>query len=255
MLVVLSPAKGQNFDSAALEIKCTEPRLLANSCELINTLRNYSANDLMSLMNVSEKIGALNADRFAAFNIPFNETNAKPAAFAFTGDVYKGLNIDEFNSDDLDYAQSHLRILSGLYGVLRPLDLIQPYRLEMGTKLNTHNATDLYEYWGTSISDLLMQDLKNMENNQIINLASNEYFKAIDGYDPQISVISPIFREWKNDKYKIISFFAKNARGTMAKWIVKNKIDRPEELIAFNEDGYTYSNEHSTADSPVFLRG
>jgi len=255
MLVVLSPAKGQNFDSADIEIKCTEPRLLANSCELINTLRTYSTDDLMSLMNVSLKIGALNADRFAAFNIPFNKNNAKPAAFAFTGDVYKGLSVREFNNDDLNYAQSHLRILSGLYGVLRPLDLIQPYRLEMGTKLNTQNGSDLYEYWGTSLSDLLMQDLKNMQDNQIVNLASNEYFKAIDDHDQKISVISPIFREWKNGKYKIISFFAKNARGAMAKWIIKNRINRPEELVEFNSDGYMFSDEDSTVDNPVFLRG
>lgn len=255
MLVLLSPAKGQNFDPRQTEVRVSEPRLLSKSNELIEILRLYSPDELMALMNVSEKIGNLTAERFASFTTPFNELNAKPAAFAFSGDVYKGLAIDDFTENDLEFAQNHIRILSGLYGVLRPLDLIQPYRLEMGTRLDTKAGSDLYQYWGSSISECLMEDLEEHEDDLVINLASNEYFKAVNGQDIQANVSTPVFKDFKNGKYKIISFFAKNARGAMARWIVKEQAQKASDLFDFRESGYEYSEELSEANSPVFLRG
>ena len=191
MLILLSPAKGQNFEPSQTAVHVSEPRLLSKSNELIEILRLYSPDELMTLMNVSEKIGNLTAERFASFTTPFNELNAKPAAFAFSGDVYKGLAIDEFTESDLEFAQNHLRILSGLYGVLRPLDLIQPYRLEMGTRLDTKAGSDLYQYWGSSISESLMADLEEHEDDLVINLASNEYFKAVSASGIHTNITTP----------------------------------------------------------------
>jgi cytoplasmic iron level regulating protein YaaA (DUF328/UPF0246 family) len=255
MLVLLSPAKGQNFEPTQAEVHVSEPRLLSRSNELIEILRLYSPDELMTLMNISEKIGNLTAERFASFSTPFNESNAKPAVFAFSGDVYKGLAIDDFTQNDLQFAQNHVRILSGLYGVLRPLDLIQPYRLEMGTRLDTKAGSDLYQYWGSSISECLMTDLEEHEDDLIINLASNEYFKAVSGADIRTNVSTPVFKDWKNGKYKIISFFAKNARGAMARWIIKQQAQKATDLFNFGQDGYEYSEELSAVNSPVFLRG
>tara|TARA_B100001559_G_C16473628_1_gene610256 strand:+ start:341 stop:1108 length:768 start_codon:yes stop_codon:yes gene_type:complete len=255
MLILLSPAKGQNFEPSQTAVHVSEPRLLSKSNELIEILRLYSPDELMTLMNVSEKIGNLTAERFASFTTPFNELNAKPAAFAFSGDVYKGLAIDEFTESDLEFAQNHLRILSGLYGVLRPLDLIQPYRLEMGTRLDTKAGSDLYQYWGSSISESLMADLEEHEDDLVINLASNEYFKAVSASGIHTNINTPVFKDFKNGKYKIISFFAKNARGAMARWIVKEKVKEAIDLVNFREDGYEYNEELSEVNSPVFLRG
>ncbi len=255
MLILLSPAKGQNFEPAQTAVHASEPRLLSKSNELIEILRLYSPDELMTLMNVSEKIGNLTAERFASFTTPFNELNAKPAAFAFSGDVYKGLAIDDFTESDLEFAQNHLRILSGLYGVLRPLDLIQPYRLEMGTRLDTKAGSDLYQYWGSSISESLMADLEEHEDDLVINLASNEYFKAVSASGIHTNINTPVFKDFKNGKYKIISFFAKNARGAMARWIVKEKVKEAIDLVNFREDGYEYNEELSEVNSPVFLRG
>ena len=255
MLILLSPAKGQNFEPSQTAVHVSEPRLLSKSNELIEILRLYSPDELMTLMNVSEKIGNLTAERFASFTTPFNELNAKPAAFAFSGDVYKGLAIDEFTESDLEFAQNHLRILSGLYGVLRPLDLIQPYRLEMGTRLDTKAGSDLYQYWGSSISESLMADLEEHEDDLVINLASNEYFKAVSASGIHTNINTPVFKDFKNGKYKIISFFAKNARGAMARWIVKEKVKKAIDLVNFREDGYEYNEELSEVNSPVFLRG
>ena len=255
MLILLSPAKGQNFEPSQTAVHVSEPRLLSKSNELIEILRLYSPDELMTLMNVSEKIGNLTAERFASFTTPFNELNAKPAGFAFSGDVYKGLAIDEFTESDLEFAQNHLRILSGLYGVLRPLDLIQPYRLEMGTRLDTKAGSDLYQYWGSSISESLMADLEEHEDDLVINLASNEYFKAVSASGIHTNINTPVFKDFKNGKYKIISFFAKNARGAMARWIVKEKVKKAIDLVNFREDGYEYNEELSEVNSPVFLRG
>ncbi len=255
MLILLSPAKGQNFEPSQTAVHVSEPRLLSKSNELIEILRLYSPDELMTLMNVSEKIGNLTAERFASFTTPFNELNAKPAAFAFSGDVYKGLAIDDFTESDLEFAQNHLRILSGLYGVLRPLDLIQPYRLEMGTRLDTKAGSDLYQYWGSSISESLMADLEEHEDDLVINLASNEYFKAVSASGIHTNINTPVFKDFKNGKYKIISFFAKNARGAMARWIVKEKVKKAIDLVNFREDGYEYNEELSEVNSPVFLRG
>ena len=255
MLILLSPAKGQNFEPSQTAVHVSEPRLLSKSNELIEILRLYSPDELMTLMNVSEKIGNLTAERFASFTTPFNELNAKPAAFAFSGDVYKGLAIDEFTESDLEFAQNHLRILSGLYGVLRPLDLIQPYRLEMGTRLDTKAGSDLYQYWGSSISESLMADLEEHEDDLVINLASNEYFKAVSASGIHTNINTPVFKDFKNGKYKIISFFAKNARGAMARWIVKEKVKEAIDLVNFREDGYEYNEELFEVNSPVFLRG
>ena len=255
MLILLSPAKGQNFDRWQCNVQSTEPRLLNKSKDLVETMRSYSAADLMSLKSVSEKIGALTAERFDSFRTPFTENNSKPAAYAFSGDVYKGLDIEKFNDEDLEYAQDHLRILSGLYGLLRPLDLIQPYRLEMGTRVKTSIGSDLYDYWGTQIFEQIIDDLETSGDEIIVNLASNEYFKAVSMNRDTVTVNTPVFKDWKNGQYKIISFFAKNARGVMARWMIKNRIDQPSDLEGFREEGYEYSRDLSTEAGPVFLRG
>ena len=218
MLIVVSPAKTLDYESELPALKATQPRLLDDSEVLIERARQLSPADISSLMSVSDKIAHLNAERFSLWARPFNKKNARPAAFAFKGDVYTGLDIESFTDNQLNDAQSRFRMLSGLYGVLRPLDLMQPYRLEMGTRLDNVRGKDLYAFWGSKITEEINRLLAD-DDGVLVNLASNEYSKAIDFKRLEADVVSPVFRDEKNGQFKIISFYAKKARGLMAAWL------------------------------------
>ncbi|GHA02187.1 UPF0246 protein [Arenicella chitinivorans] len=228
--------------------------MLDQSEPLVDLLSTFSPADLEKLMLISPKLAELNVERFHQWRRPFNIKNAKQSIEAFQGDVYTGLAVENFSDDDFLYAQEHLRILSGLYGVLRPLDLMQPYRLEMGTKLVNEKGATLYAYWGDTITDNLNQQLQRLKSEVLVNLASNEYFKSVKPKKLHADIITPVFKDWKNGDYKVISFFAKKARGQMSAWVLQNRIDSPEALLEFNVDGYVYSASHSDEKSPVFIR-
>ncbi|QHI68830.1 peroxide stress protein YaaA [Tichowtungia aerotolerans] len=249
MIIVLSPSKSMDMNPVA-DSGFSHPGFLDRSEQLISKLRNFSTSELMDFMAISEKLAELNRQRFMDWKQPFSLDNAKQAILAFTGDVYDGLNAPSLEKADLTFAQKHLRILSGLYGVLRPLDLIQPYRLEMGRPLQTDGASSLYEFWRATITE----ELNQIPGDLLVNLASQEYFKAIDRKALNKQIISPVFKDEKNGKLKIISFYAKKARGTMARFIIQNRISKPEALPAFNLDGYEYAPDLSTASAPVFTR-
>ncbi len=255
MLILLSPSKTQDFDTAAPVAQHSDAPLLKESLILAKELRKLSAQNISKLMEVSDKIAALNHERFQQFSTPFTPANAKQAAFAFKGDVYDGLDVETLNAKALAFAQNHIRILSGLYGVLRPLDLIQPYRLEMKTKLKNPRGKDLYHFWENRITDALNNDLKTQKNPVIINLASEEYFKAVKPTLLKASLITPQFKEKKGSTYQMIGLFAKRARGMMARYIATQRIASPEALLAFAEDGYTFNEKLSEATKPVFTRG
>lgn len=254
MLIVVSPAKTLDYDSPQPAVPMTEPRLLEDSERLVARARQLSPADLASLMKVSDKIAHLNVERFAQWSRPFNQDNAKPAAFAFKGDVYTGLDIASFDADQLQEAQTRFRMLSGLYGVLRPLDLMQPYRLEMGTRLSTERGSNLYQFWGDIITEQLNRDMDEADTSILVNLASNEYFKAVNKKQLAGQVVEPVFQDEKNGQYKVISFYAKKARGLMAAWIVKNRIAAPQDLKDFNVAGYRFHADASTESKPVFRR-
>lgn len=255
MLIVVSPAKTLDYETPLpSSVRATQPRLLDDSSALIERARQLSPADLASLMKVSDKIAHLNVERFAQWSTPFDKHNARPAVFAFKGDVYTGMDVERFSAEDLKAAQKHLRILSGLYGVLRPLDLMQPYRLEMGTRLDNARGKDLYAFWGNTITDQLCRDMKAAGTEVLVNLASNEYFKSVRPGALPGPVIEPVFQDEKNGNYKVISFYAKKARGLMAAWIVQNGIDKPADLKTFKEAGYRYDREASTDLKPVFRR-
>lgn len=254
MLTILSPSKTQDFASNGLPDLHSQPALLQQSEMLVEELQKQSAEDISKLMEVSDKIANLNWERFQQFNTPFSPENAKQALFAFKGDVYTGIDIKSYRQEDLVFAQNHLRILSGLYGLLRPLDLIQPYRLEMKIKLQNPRGKDLYTFWGNRLTEALNKSLAEQENEVLVNLASNEYFKAIKKKELKAGIVTPVFREFKNGKYSTIAIFAKKARGLMTDFIIKNKIDQPEKLKTFNQEGYEYSEMHSKANEWVFIR-
>lgn len=254
MLTVISPAKTLDYESPLPSHDASRPRMLEHSAELVERARELSAADIKQLMKVSDKIAALNVQRFAGWATPFTEDNARPAIFAFKGDVYTGMDIASFDADDLDSAQRRLRILSGLYGVLRPLDLMQPYRLEMGTRLETARGKNLYEFWGDLITEQLKQDMQAADTDTLINLASNEYFKAVKVALLPGPVIEPVFQDEKNGEYKVIAFRAKKARGRMAAWLVRENPTRVADLQQYAEDGYRYAPEVSTETRPVFRR-
>ena len=249
MLVVVSPAKKLNM-SLVENLKVSEPHFKKNVNELVNVVRGLSVKDLENLMNISSNLAELNKDRFN----DFGNQEKKAAAFAFAGDTYKGLGIEKFETEDLDWAQKHLRILSGLYGLLRPLDEIEPYRLEMGSKLKGAHGSSLYDYWGNKISKNLNQHAKAIGSKTLVNCASNEYFNAINLNSLLLKVITPIFMERKNGKEKIISFYAKNARGAMARFIIQNRLKSEEDIKKFDLDGYNYSAEKSDEGKLVFIR-
>ena len=249
MLVVVSPAKKLNMNLVQ-GLNVTEPYFKENVDELLNVVRNLSVKELENLMNISTNLAELNKERFKEFG----NQQKKAAAFAFAGDTYKGLSIEKLDSDDLDFAQKHLRILSGLYGLLRPLDEIEPYRLEMGSKLKGKHGLSLYEYWGNKISENLNQQAKKIGSKILVNCASNEYFNAVNINILSLKVITPIFMESKNGDAKIVSFYAKNARGSMARFIIQNRINNEEDLKKFDLDGYNYNAEKSSEGKLVFIR-
>lgn len=254
MLAVISPAKTLDYQSPTPPHDTTDLLFPEAAAELVDTLRPYSPADLQGLMGISEKLATENADRFSQWQWPFPEGSARAALFAFKGDVYTGLEAYELNRDDIDYLREHLRILSGLYGVLRPTDAIMPYRLEMGKRVATRQAEDLYEFWGDRLAGHLREALANHDHPVLVNLASNEYFRSVAPHLDGIPVITPVFKDWKNDRYKIISFFAKKARGMMVRFMAANRVDHPDDLKKFDLDGYTYDPESSTEDQWVFLR-
>jgi len=254
MISLVSPAKTLNFDPIKNNIKCSLPYFLESSKELVDILRQKSENELSILMKLSENLSKVNFLRYKNWNLPFNQSNAKPAAFAFEGSVYKGLNISSFSQDELKYSQNNFRIISGLYGILRPLDLIMPYRLEMGTKLKNSKGADLYSFWKNVLTNHLNYELNEYDSKIILNLASNEYSKAIDFKKINAKVITPIFKDWKNGKYKVISFFAKKARGMFVAYQIKNQIKDVSDLCYFSEDGYKYCKNESNSNEIVFLR-
>ena len=255
MLMLLSPAKTLDYETPATTNSFSIPDYLGKSFELVEVLKQKSFLDLMELMQVSQKIAELNVERFNQWKLPFSTENAKQAVLAFKGDVYTGLDASALSENRLAYTQSHLRILSGLYGLLRPLDLMQPYRLEMGLKLTTKKGENLYQFWGEKITDALNVLLAKQDEPVLINLASNEYFKSVQKKNLDGRLITPEFKDWKNGKYKMISFFAKKARGLMVRYAIDHNIQKAEVLQNFDYDGYHFNLELSRADKWVFSRG
>lgn len=253
MLMVISPAKTLDYESPLATQKSSQPDFLDDACELVDELKKLEPHDISNLMGVSDKIGQLNAERFQSWQTPFTKDNARQAVLAFKGDVYTGLDAESFSGKEFETAQKHLRILSGLYGVLKPLDLMQPYRLEMGTKFQNPRGKDLYAFWGSKITDELNRLLK-ADDGVLVNLASNEYFKSVKKKDLDARLITPQFKDWKNGQYKMISFYAKKARGLMCRYAIQNNITQADDLKGFNLEGYQFSEEQSDADNWVFLR-
>ena len=254
MLIVISPAKTLDFETPAPIDTFTQPRFLDDSKLLIERLREFDPIQIGKLMSISNDLAELNHQRNMDWSTPFSEANAKQALLAFRGDVYIGLQADSFTKKDFEFAQKHLRILSGLYGLLRPLDLMQPYRLEMGTTLTNARGKNLYAFWNDKITTALNEELKNEKVPVLVNLASEEYFKAVHPKTLAARVVTPIFKERKGDTYKIVSFFAKKARGTMSRYIIRNRLKDVAALKAFVEDGYAFNASLSTVDEWVFTR-
>ena len=254
MLIVISPAKTLDYETPPATKMATQPDFLDQSATLIKDLRQLSPQAIASLMGISDKLAQLNAARFEAWSKKFTPENAKQAVLAFKGDVYTGLDANTLSGKQLEFAQQHLRILSGLYGLLRPLDLMQAYRLEMGTKFANQRGNDLYSFWGSRITDKLNEELSSQKEPVLINLASNEYFKSIQTKALKAEIITPVFKDWKGDKYKIISFYAKKARGLMCRYAIDNKITQPEKLKEFDYGGYSFNETMSSGKEWVFTR-
>lgn len=254
MLMVISPAKTLDYTSPLATEEYSQPRFLQQSSQLIEILRELSPSELAKLMKLSDKLAGLNVARFTEWQPEFTLENARQAILAFKGDVYTGLDAASLSAADFNYAQQHLRILSGLYGVLRPLDLMQPYRLEMGTRLENSKGKNLYEFWGDRLTESLNQCLAEQKSSILLNLASNEYFKAVKPKQLNGTLVNVDFKDLKNDQYKIISFYAKKARGIMARYVIQHKINSTEALKDFTEQGYYYSAEQSKPNHLVFLR-
>ena len=254
MLLVVSPAKKLDFESPVATPKFSQPSLLKHSQLLIDDCIKLSPSDIASLMKLSDKLAGLNAARFGEWSTPFTAENARQAILSFNGDVYAGLDAQTFNDDDFDFAQQHFKILSGLYGLLKPLDLIQAYRLEMGCKLRNSRGENLYQFWGDIITNELNQSLQDNNDDVLINLASTEYFKSVKTTLLNATVVTPIFKDWKNGQYKIISFFAKKARGLMARYIIQNKLTMADDIKQFDLGGYQYEPTMSKGNDWVFTR-
>jgi cytoplasmic iron level regulating protein YaaA (DUF328/UPF0246 family) len=254
MLTVISPAKTLDFESPTATGAHTLPAHLTQSRKLVRRLRELSADDLSRLMKVSDDLAALNHQRYKSWKTPFKPENARQALFAFKGDVYIGLDAGSMQPKDLDFAQEHLRILSGLYGLLRPLDLMQPYRLEMGTRLDTEQGSNLYQFWGDRITRSLNEDLNQSESATLVNLASGEYFKSIKPSKLKAEIITPAFRDYRNGEYRFIQFFAKKARGLMARYVIDRRIDDPQGLKDFDYEGYRFNKSLSAGNDWVFTR-
>ncbi len=254
MLLVISPAKTLDYETPVAIARHTIPDYLDDAAVLVKRARQYSVEDVMRLMAVSEKIATLNVERFKKWRRPFTSKHARQALLAFKGDVYVGLDALNLDDDDLEFAQQHLRILSGLYGLLRPLDLMLPYRLEMGRKIDTVRGKNLYEFWGDRITQGLNQQLQQRGEKHLINLASNEYFKAIKPELLQAEIITPHFKEYKNGQYKVMGVYAKKARGMLSRYIIKQRITDPQLFKTFNQDGYSFNPAMSNAHDWVFTR-
>ena len=254
MITIISPAKSLDFECPIPNTKSTKPRFLKHSQDIIDQIKKLAPQDIASLMRLSEKLALLNYDRFQEFKTPFTKKNARPCVFAFRGDVYQGLDADSLSQDDLDFGQHHLRILSGLYGVLRPLDLIQAYRLEMGTKFKNNAGNNIYDFWADTLNLSIAKELKKTDSKTLVNLASNEYYKALNAKQLPFSIVTPVFKDFKNGQYKIISFFAKKARGLMSRYIIQNRIEQPELLKNFRLGGYRFSKKLSSDRELVFTR-
>ncbi|MBS0882457.1 peroxide stress protein YaaA [Pantoea sp. JGM49] len=254
MLMVISPAKTLDFESPLATQRFTQSTLLEKSQQLIDVARDLSPAQISSLMSISDKLAHLNADRFNQWQPPFTLENARQAILAFKGDVYTGLQAETFSDADFDFAQQHLRMLSGLYGVLRPLDLMQPYRLEMGIKLANPAAKDLYGFWGDLLTQKLNEAMAEQGDEVLINLASDEYFKAVKPKQLNGELIKPVFLDEKNGKFKVISFYAKKARGLMSRYVIQNRLSKPEQLKQFDVDGYFFAADESKGNELVFKR-
>jgi uncharacterized protein len=255
MLILLSPAKSLDFDRPPPSTETTRPALLADAQQLAGQLREFPPAQLGRLMGISDKLAAQVADQYEQWERAPTTSRAKPALFAYRGDVYAGLDADTFTTKNIEFAQNHLRILSGLYGVLRPLDLIQPYRLEMATPLKTSRGRDLYEFWGDRITRELEQALRASGGETIINLASNEYFKVIDAKALGLRVVTPTFKDKKDGKYRFLTFYGKRARGQMARYLIQRRLKRPDSLKkSYEVDGYQFNGELSSETEWVFTR-
>ncbi|ANI84579.1 MULTISPECIES: peroxide stress protein YaaA [Kosakonia] len=254
MLILISPAKTLDYQSPLATTRFTQPELLDHSQQLINSARKLSAPQIKALMGISDKLADLNATRFHDWQPDFTPENARQAILAFKGDVYTGLQAETFSDADFDFAQQHLRMLSGLYGVLRPLDLMQPYRLEMGIRLENAKGKDLYQFWGDVITHKLNEAIAAQGDEIVINLASDEYFKSVKTQKLNARIIKPVFLDEKNGKFKVISFYAKKARGLMSRFIIENRLTKPEQLTGFNSEGYFFDREVSSQEELVFKR-
>jgi cytoplasmic iron level regulating protein YaaA (DUF328/UPF0246 family) len=255
MLILISPAKTLDFSVEVPNIKTSNISFPSESLELVKGLKKMKTKELQSLMGISPKLAQLNFERFQQYDYPFSKEDAKPALLVFKGEVFVGINVESFSIDDLTYAQNHLRILSGLYGVLRPLDAILPYRLEMGTKYSTLKFKNLYDFWGMKIHNTVQEVLSKQADKVLINLASNEYYKSVKANKLDAEIITPQFKDFKNGQYKMISFYAKKARGLMTNFILKNRIQNPEELKLFDMEGYQYNDRLTEGNNWVFTRG
>jgi cytoplasmic iron level regulating protein YaaA (DUF328/UPF0246 family) len=253
MIYLLSPAKTLDYESEQPSVRTTMPRFLDHSSELAEIMKEMTPAELEKLMGISSKLAELNAQRFDDWRADYSKPEARQAILAFKGDVYQGLDVESWEKDDFAAAQKSIRILSGLYGILRPLDLMLPYRLEMGTKLTNARGPNLYHFWGSLLTESLNKELKG-DKDAVINLASNEYFSAIKSKELKSPVITPVFKDWKNGKYKVISFFAKKARGQMAAWAIQKKISQPAGLKKFVGGGYKFDEALSDAHTLVFTR-
>jgi cytoplasmic iron level regulating protein YaaA (DUF328/UPF0246 family) len=254
MIVLLSPAKTLDY-TKEFDVEPSAPTFLNDSAKLIKELKTKEPKDIASLMSLSDKLATLNFDRYQSWSATKKmSADSQPALFVFQGDVYQGLQADTFNKKDISFAQKHLRILSGLYGELRPLDVIKPYRLEMGTKLPNSKGKNLYEFWGNKVQENILKELKANKSKLVVNLASKEYFTVVGSLPTDVEVVSPVFKDFKNGEYKLISFYAKKARGFMSHWMIKNKVTNSKDLKNFDAEGYKYSKKLSTESEPVFLR-
>lgn len=252
MKFLISPAKTLDTTSTPSVSEFSQPRFLAQSQQLINTIKPYTPAQIASLMKLSDKLATLNVERYQTWEKAHSTDNSRPAVYTFMGDVYTGLDTYSLSQEDIDYAQDHLRILSGLYGLIKPLDLMQAYRLEMGTRLENQKGTNLYQFWGDTIVDSLNNELS--EGELLVNLASNEYFKAVNTKRLNTTLISPNFLDEKNGQFKVISFYAKKARGLMSRYLIENRCKTLEELKRFDLAGYRYDAERSTKNEPIFVR-
>ena len=254
MIAVLSPAKSLDFDYKS-PIKTTQPHFSKEADRLAGILKKKTEADLKSLMNLSDSLAELNTQRYAEWQSKPADDSTAAAGFAFTGDVYQGMDLRSKSKDALAYAAKHIRILSGIYGVLRVTDAMQPYRLEMGTKLKTERGESLYDFWGDSITERLNEELADLNSDTLVNLASNEYFKSVNKKKLNAEIITPEFKDFKNGKFKVISFYAKKARGAMAAFMMENNVQKVDDLEAFTGMGYALNNHLSKKNKPVFTRG